>query len=83
MKTGKAILAVAAGLAAGAVLGVLFAPEKGNETRRKITKKGKDLVDDVENKIEKKFNEMMNNFSSKFVRIKNDKEPRRSELAEM
>jgi gas vesicle protein len=65
------------------VLGVLFAPEKGTETRKKIAKKGKDFVDDVEGKIEKKFDEMMNTISSKFFRVKNDKEPRKSQLAEM
>lgn len=83
MKTGKALLAVAAGIAAGVVIGVLFAPDKGIDTRKKITKKGKDLVGDVENKIEKKFDELMKSISGKFVRVKNDKEPRKPELAEM
>jgi gas vesicle protein len=83
MKTGKAILAVAAGIAAGAVLGVLFAPEKGVDTRKRIVKKGKDLVDELDDKIEAKFKDMMRTISGKFIRIKNDKEPHKAEMAEV
>ena len=39
-----------AGLAAGAALGILFAPDKGTETRRKIAEKGSDLADSVKDK---------------------------------
>lgn len=46
MKNGsKVLIALAAGLAAGAILGVLFAPDGGKETRKKIVDSGKDLVD--------------------------------------
>jgi gas vesicle protein len=31
---------------------VLFAPDKGSETRRKISQKGKDFVDDVKTKYD-------------------------------
>lgn len=51
--TGKIITALAAGLAAGAILGVLFAPDKGSETIDKISNEGKKLVDDVKNKFKK------------------------------
>ena len=48
MKTsGKLLMAIAAGAAVGAILGVLFAPDKGTETRRKIKQKGKKIKDDV------------------------------------
>ena len=36
-------LGVMAGMATGALLGVLFAPDKGKATREKITEKGKDI----------------------------------------
>jgi len=60
-KTGKIITAVAAGAAAGAVLGVLFAPDKGSETRKKITDQGKKMADGVKDKFRKgkeKLNEL-------------------------
>ena len=41
MGNGKILLGVLAGAAAGATLGILFAPKKGSVTRKKIIKKGK------------------------------------------
>jgi gas vesicle protein len=51
--SGKILAAVAAGIAAGAVLGILFAPDKGSETRRKINEQGKKFTDDVKDKFSK------------------------------
>jgi len=51
--SGKILAAVAAGIAAGAVLGILFAPDKGSETRRKINEQGKKIADDVKDKFRK------------------------------
>jgi len=47
MNANKIIIAVAAGAAAGALLGVLFAPAKGTDTRKKIAKTSRDLTDSV------------------------------------
>ena len=41
----KVVAALLAGLAAGAALGILFAPEKGSETREKLNAAIKDLGD--------------------------------------
>ncbi|MES2799246.1 MAG: YtxH domain-containing protein [Bacteroidota bacterium] len=49
--TGKIIGAVLAGVAIGGVLGILFAPDKGSETRKKILAKGEDFKDLVQDKI--------------------------------
>jgi gas vesicle protein len=47
--TTKILTAFALGAAAGAVLGILFAPNKGCETRRKIKEQGKKLSEELKN----------------------------------
>jgi gas vesicle protein len=49
--TSKIIAATLAGVATGALLGLLFAPEKGEETRRKISETYTDLSDTIRNKV--------------------------------
>ena len=66
MDSGKVLLGLLAGVAAGALLGVLFAPDKGSVTRTKITKKGEDYVDT----LKEKFNEFVDNLSDKFDKVK-------------
>ena len=43
----KVVVALLAGLAAGAALGILFAPDKGTETRGKLTDSLKKLGDSI------------------------------------
>lgn len=52
MNTGKVLLGVLAGAAVGASLGILFAPDKGSVTRKKIVQKGVDMKDAVKEKID-------------------------------
>ncbi len=52
MSSGRVLLGLLAGVAAGALLGVLFAPEKGSVTRRNIAKKSEDYVDDLKTKFQ-------------------------------
>ena len=49
-KTG-AVVGLLAGLAVGAVLGVLFAPDSGKKTRERISDKALDLTDNAKDSI--------------------------------
>ncbi|TCD25469.1 YtxH domain-containing protein [Pedobacter psychrodurus] len=48
----KTVVALLAGLAAGAALGILFAPEKGEETVDKLSRSLRDLKDRVVDKAQ-------------------------------
>jgi len=70
MSTGKVVLGTLAGLALGAVAGILYAPEKGSTTRKQIMDKGDDYVDEVKSK----FDEFRDSLSEKFKSTRNDAE---------
>ncbi|PKO97098.1 MAG: gas vesicle protein [Bacteroidetes bacterium HGW-Bacteroidetes-7] len=48
----KVLLGALAGVAVGVVIGVLFAPEKGSVTRKKITQKSEDYADILKSKFD-------------------------------
>jgi gas vesicle protein len=68
MNSGKLLLGVLAGVAAGGLLGILFAPDKGSNTRKKISKKSSDYTDS----LKEKFNEFLDSVSEKFDKVKEE-----------
>ena len=52
MESGKVVLGVLAGIAIGAALGILLAPEKGSVTRKQILSKGEDYADALTKKLD-------------------------------
>ena len=68
MNSGKVLLGVLAGVAAGALIGVLFAPAKGSRTRRRILRQGESYVDG----LKEKFNEYADTISEKLEHAKEE-----------
>jgi gas vesicle protein len=50
---GKILIAFASGAAVGALVGVLFAPDKGTRTRRKLKEEGMKMIDTLEDNYER------------------------------
>lgn len=70
MKTSNTLLGVVAGIAAGAVIGILLAPDKGSNTRKKLADKAGSLSDDLKDGInstlstlENKYNQLQDKYS--------------------
>lgn len=68
MSSGKVLLGVLAGVAVGTTLGILFAPDKGSSTRKKISKKGHDYAEE----LGEKFNEFIASITDKFKTVKEE-----------
>lgn len=68
MGSGKVLLGVLAGVAVGATLGILFAPDKGSNTRKKISRK----ADDYSEELEAQFNDFIKNVTRKFEDMKEE-----------
>ncbi len=62
MSSGKLFLGILAGIATGATLGILFAPEKGSATRKKIMDKGEDFVEECKTKMEDLVTQLTDTF---------------------
>ena len=62
--TAKIFTACAAGVVTGVVLGILFAPDKGSETRQKISDQGKKIVDSFKDKLRRCGNDLKENIKN-------------------
>lgn len=70
MSTGKVVLGTLAGVAIGAIAGILFAPEKGSVTRKQIMDKSDDYV----NNLKSKFDEFSDSLTDKLRSTEKDAE---------
>ena len=68
MSTSKVLVGIIAGLAAGAVVGLLMAPDSGSNTRKKLSQKGQGYVDDLKSK----FNDFLDGFMNQVETVKDD-----------
>jgi gas vesicle protein len=73
MSSSKVLIGFLAGAAVGSALGILLAPDKGSETRKKILEKGNDLGDsfaDFSDTIKDKFNEVVDGVKGNYNKAK-------------
>jgi len=68
MSSGKLVLGLLAGVAAGALAGILFAPAKGSRTRRRIMKKGEDYAE----VLKEKFDDLLETVNKKMEKVKEE-----------
>ena len=73
--SGSTFLALLTGAAIGAGLGMLYAPDRGEETRRKLSENARRTQDD----LNKKYRETSSNLSQKAKKAKLDFEDRLEE----
>ena len=66
----KIIIATSAGLIVGSALGLLFAPEKGEKTRKGISKKSKKLLRKINDQMSKeRLTELKDEFEEHLNKI--------------
>lgn len=65
MSSTKVLLGVLGGVAAGALMGVLFAPAKGTKTRKKII----NIANDGTDALKDKFDSVLESVNKKYEKI--------------
>jgi gas vesicle protein len=68
MGSGKVLLGALAGVAVGATLGILFAPDKGTVTSKQISDKG----DEYSEGLEEKFSGFIDGITRRFVAVREE-----------
>jgi len=81
---GKIVSSLLIGAAIGGILGILFAPEKGSKTRKKISGKTEDFTNSIKDKFNSFLEEAKSEFEevkSKFEEVKEDTKDKAKDLA--
>lgn len=66
MNTSKVLLGILGGVAVGAIVGVLMAPDKGSNTRKKLMDSGKGYIDDLKGKLDNISGSISNGVANKY-----------------
>lgn len=64
MISGKIFASLISGIAAGAAIGMLFAPYNGKESRKRIYKKGDEFIDELDKKFQGLNRELKDQYKS-------------------
>ena len=75
MRTGRALLGVLTGFAAGAVLGAVLSSERGSGTRRAVSRKGRELAEALQDEIDLKFGELASRLADQTAQQMNNGDP--------
>jgi gas vesicle protein len=71
MDNSKLLVGFLAGAAVGGLLGILLAPDKGTETRKKLMDKGSELTGTVKDKFNEVVDGVKETLASKKEQMKN------------
>jgi gas vesicle protein len=71
--TSRMIIATIAGFAAGVAVGILFAPDKGSKTRKKLNENFFEFAADLEKFLSENFEELKSAFNEEKVENPDEK----------
>lgn len=83
MNSGKVVLGILVGAGVGAVLGLLFAPEKGSTTRRNIRNKKDDITDSLKDMLNEYVDSYAKKYEKAYSSVKNVVNEGKSKLSEL
>ncbi|MCC5939442.1 MAG: YtxH domain-containing protein [Lunatimonas sp.] len=83
MKSAKILFGALAGVAVGIQIGLLIAPEKGVDTRKKLSKKGEEYLTDFNKQLDgllKGFSDKFDKFNKEISKVAEETKSKSNEL---